>query len=283
MRLDSTPVLRRPVLIAAFHGWNDGGSAATLAAGFLAAALGATPFAAIEPDEYVDFQQSRPQVAMDEDGSRTITWPETTFAWASLPAGDRDVILCVGVEPNLRWKAFAAEVTALAVALKVDLALTLGGLLADTAHTQPVPVSGSAADPVLAAELGLRLSRYEGPTGIVGVLHDALATAGVRSASLWAAVPHYISASVNPAGALALVSKLSEMLGLELETDDLEAGVERFLAEIAEALDGDEETTAYVRELEQREGDDEPEIPSGDDIAEQLQRFLREQGDAPEA
>jgi proteasome assembly chaperone (PAC2) family protein len=282
VRLDSTPALRRPVLIAAFHGWNDGGSAATLAAGFLSAALGATPFAAIEPDEYVDFQQSRPQVAMGEDGSRTISWPETTFAWASLPAGDRDVILCVGVEPNLRWKAFAAEITELAVALNVDLALTLGGLLADTAHTQPVPVSGSAADPALAAELGLRLSRYEGPTGIVGVLHDALATAGVRSASLWAAVPHYISASVNPAGALALVTRVGELLGLDLETHDLEAGVERFLAEIAEALDGDEETTAYVRELEQREGDDEPEIPSGDDIAEQLQRFLREQGDTPE-
>lgn len=282
VRVEHLPSLQRPVLIAAFHGWNDGGSAATLAAQFLASSFRATPFATIDPDDYVDFQQSRPTVALGDDGRRTISWPETGLSWATVPGLDRDLLLCVGVEPNMRWKAFAAEITDLALKLDVDLALTLGGLLADTPHTQPVPVSGSAAEPALARELGLQLSRYEGPTGIVGVLHDALATAGIPSASLWAAVPHYISAAANPAGALALVRKLDDILGLAVTTTELEAGAERFLAEVADAIEGDDETSAYVRELEQREGEDDTEIPSGDDIAEQLQRFLREQGDARE-
>ncbi len=280
MRVDTLPALRRPVLIAAFHGWNDGGSAATLAAQFLASSFDATPFATIDPDEYVDFQQSRPTVALTEDGHRTISWPETGLSYAHVPGIERDLVLCVGVEPNLRWRAFAGEISDLALKLGIDLALTLGGLLADTPHTHPVPVNGSTADAALADELGLQRSRYEGPTGIVGVLHDALATAGIPSASLWAAVPHYISAAANPAGALALVRKLDAILGLNVATAELETGAERFLAEVAEAIDDDDETSAYVRELEQRDGDDEPDIPSGDDIAEQLQRFLREQGDS---
>ena len=280
MRFESRPSLRSPVLVAAFHGWNDGGSAATIAAGFLRSSLDAVRFAVIDPEEYVDFQQTRPRVALRDGVTREISWPDTEFFHATLPAVDRDIVICVGVEPNIRWKAFAAEICELCRTLQIDFAISLGGLLADTPHTRPVPVSGTSSDTRFARELGLRPSRYEGPTGIVGVLHDALSDAGVRSAGLWAAVPHYIAANANPAAALALVGKLEELLHVRLDPTELEAASEVFLRQIAEVIEGDEETAAYVRELERREGSEDeaqaPEIPTGEDLAEELQRFLRE-------
>jgi proteasome assembly chaperone (PAC2) family protein len=291
MRIDSLPTLRSPVFVSAFHGWNDGGSAATLAAGFLRSSLDAVRFATIDPDDYVDFQQVRPRVSLRDGVTRELSWPDTEFFHAALPGVDRDVVICIGVEPNLRWRTFVGEITDLCGSLGVELAVTLGGLLADTPHTRPVPVSGAAADPALAEELGLRRSRYEGPTGIVGVLQDALGTAGFRAAGLWAAVPHYISSNSNPAAALALIRKLEGILGVRLDPTDLEEASVVFLRQIAEVVEGDEETAAYVRDLEHRDGDGEddededdeapataeqPAIPSGDDLAEELQRFLRE-------
>ncbi len=283
MDWQSRPSLRSPILIAAFHGWNDGGSAATLAATFLRTSLDAVPFASIDPDDYIDFQQTRPHVSLTDGMTRAITWPEIAFSHAPLPGADRDVVICIGTEPNLRWRAFTTEIAELAEALGVELALTLGGLLADTPHTRPVPVSGAAHDAELAERLGLRRSRYEGPTGIVGVLHDTFGRRGLPSASLWAAVPHYIAANTNPAAALALVRQLEAILDVDLGPDDLSEASDVFLRQIAEVLESDAETAVYVQELERRDGDADAaaSLPSGDDLAEELQRFLRERREPP--
>jgi proteasome assembly chaperone (PAC2) family protein len=282
---ESRPALRSPVLIAAFHGWNDGGSAATLAASFVRSSLDAVRFATIDPDDYIDFQQTRPRVSLSDGLTREISWPDIEFFHAALPGADRDIVVCIGTEPNLRWKAFTNEIADLASGLGVDLALTLGGLLADTPHTRPVPVTGAAHDGNLAERLGLRRSRYEGPTGIVGVLHDTLARRQVPSASLWAAVPHYIAANTNPAAALALVRQLEGILDVHLHPDELESASEVFMRQIQQVLESDEETAAYVRELERRdadEADEEQDIPTGDELAEELQRFLRERRERPD-
>lgn len=286
MLWESRPALRSPVLIAAFHGWNDGGSAATLAASFVRQSLDAVRFASIDPDDYIDFQQTRPRVSLTEGMTREISWPDIEFFHAALPGGNRDVVICIGTEPNLRWKAFTNEIADLASELGVDLALTLGGLLADTPHTRPVPVTGAAHDGELARRLGLRRSRYEGPTGIVGVVHDTFARRSIASASLWAAVPHYIAANTNPAAALALVRQVEGILDVHLHPDELESATEVFMRQIAQVLESDEETAAYVRELERRDTDDDEDdddaIPTGDELAEELQRFLRERRERPD-
>lgn len=293
LRVDSQPVLRAPILVAAFHGWNDGGNAATLAANYLRTTLDAVEFATIDPEQFVDFQVTRPRVSLD-GRTRHITWPETRFAHAPLPGRDRDIVICIGTEPNLRWRTFATEITSLSRALEIELAITLGGLLADTPHTRPVPVSGTAQEEDLALELGFEPSTYEGPTGIVGVLHDELGKAGLRSASLWAAVPHYIAANANPSAALALIRHLEPVLGVEFDAAELEGAAQAFSAQLTSAIEDDEETARYVRELERRAdlGEDEDDseddedrgdgnraLPTGDEIADALQRFLRERRD----
>ncbi len=192
LRLSERPTLRSPVLITAFRGWNDGGQAATVAAGYLVEQWDATRFADVDPEAFMDFQAVRPTVTLDEGLSRRIEWPENAFYHAAIPGTDRDAVILVGVEPNYRWRAFSDLVIGLAKDVGVDLVVTLGALLADVPHTRPAPVTGAATDPALVEELGLQLSRYEGPTGIVGVLHDACRTAGLRSVSLWSAVPHYV-------------------------------------------------------------------------------------------
>ena len=258
-----------------------------LAASFVRTTLDATRFATIDPDDYIDFQQTRPRVSLNDGRTREISWPEIEFFQAALPGDTRDIVICIGTEPNLRWKAFTNEIADLAAGLGVDLALTLGGLLADTPHTRPVPVTGAAHDGGLATQLGLRRSRYEGPTGIVGVLHDTLARRSVPSASLWAAVPHYIAANTNPAAALALVRQLEGILDVRLHPDELESASEVFMRQIQQVLESDEETAAYVRELERRDEDDDEdeddeEIPTGDQLADELQRFLRERREKPD-
>ena len=189
LRIDERPELERPVLIAAFRGWNDGGQGASLAGAFLARAWAARQFATIDPEGFYDFQVTRPTVSLVDGETRRIDWPENHFLFAPLPGAGRDVIILLGVEPNVRWRSFATLVTDVAQQFSVELVITLGSLLADVPHTRPAPVTGSATDPQLIDELGLQASRYEGPTGIVGVLHDGCARAGLASASLWAAVP----------------------------------------------------------------------------------------------
>ena len=224
LRLASRPTLRRPVLIAAFRGWNDGGQGASLAAGFLARTWRAARFADIDPEGFFDFQETRPHVSLVDD-TRQIDWPDSAFYHAALPGTNRDAILLLGIEPNLRWRTFSELIAGLATDLGVELVITLGSLLADVPHTRPSPVTGSASDAELVEQLGLQASRYEGPTGIVGVLHDACKRDGLPSASLWAAVPHYVSLAPSPRAALALCTRLAGLLGTTIDTHELEEAV----------------------------------------------------------
>ena len=279
LRIDSHPRLERPVLIAAFRGWNDGGQGASLAGAYLARAWGAIEFASIDPENFYDFQATRPMVSLIGGEIRRIDWPENTFSYAPLPGAGRDAIILLGVEPNLRWRTFGVHVTQLAKEFNVELVVTLGSLLADVPHTRPAPVTGSATDPELVDQLGLQASRYEGPTGVVGVLHDACNRAGLQSASLWAAVPHYVSLTPSPRAAKALVDRLAELLGADIDTAELDEAAASYSQQVSEAVSTDEETSAYVHDLERRVDElaDEEDLPSGDAIAAELTRFLREQ------
>ena len=272
------PTLVRPVLVAAFRGWNDGGQAASLAAGYLAKIWGAERFADVEPESFYDFQATRPHVSLVEGLTRRIDWPENAFYHARIAGHDRDAVLLLGIEPNLRWRTFTGLVIELARELGVELVVTLGSLLADVPHTRPSPVTGSASEPRLVKELGLAASRYEGPTGIVGVLHDACRAANLPSASLWAAVPHYVSLTPSPRAALALCTRLAGLLGADVDVAELEEASEAYAAQVSEAVAGDAETAAYVEELERRSDTlgEEIDIPSGDTIAAELTRYLRE-------
>src|ERR687891_1189233 len=277
LRIYERPALEKPVLIGAFRGWNDGGQAATLAAGYLARRWGARKFADIDPELFVDFQATRPHVVLDEGRTRRIEWPENTFYRARIPGTSRDAVLLIGVEPNYRWRSFTEIVGELASDLGVELVVTLGALLADVPHTRPAPVTGSASDPELVEELGLQLSRYEGPTGIVGVLHDAFRTAGVPSVSLWAAVPHYVSLAPSPRAALALCERLGGIIGAPIDTSELAEAAESYQRQVTEAVRSHEGTAPYAGELEQRADElEEESLPSGESLAAELTRFLRE-------
>lgn len=281
LHLSELPTLRRPVLITAFAGWNDGGQAATLAAGYLSRLWETTQFAEIDSEGFVDFQSVRPTVVLDEGLTRRIEWPENTLAYGSIAGADRDAVILLGIEPNYRWRTFTGLVTGLAKDLGVELVVTLGSLLADVPHTRPAPVTGAATDPSLVEELGLQLSRYEGPTGIVGVLHDACRESGVRSVSLWSAVPHYVSLAPSPRAAKALCLKLGELLGIEIEVGELTEAETTYAAQVSEAVASDADTQAYVEELERRADTienftDDGELPTGESLAAELTRFLEE-------
>ena len=281
LRIEKRPTLRRPVLIAAFSGWNDGGQAATLAAGTLASTWDATKFADIDPEGFVDFQSTRPRVTLDEGMTRQIDWPETAFYSAAIPGADRDAVLLLGVEPSYRWRTFSEVVVGLARDLGVELVVTFGALLADVPHTRPAPVTGAASDLALVEELGLQPSRYEGPTGIVGVLHDACRQAGLPSVSLWSAVPHYVSLAPSPRAARALCDRLGELLAVEIDVNELVEAEALYAEQISEAVASDPDTAAYVEDLERRADTignlfEESDLPTGESLAAELTRFLRE-------
>jgi len=278
LRIASRPTLRSPVLITAFRGWNDGGQGASLAGGYLAKTWAAERFADIEPEGFFDFQATRPHVSLVEGQTRRIDWPDNAFYHAHVPGLDRDAVLLLGIEPNLRWRTFTGLVADLAQELGVELVVTLGSLLADVPHTRPSPVTGGATDQELIERLGLQRSRYEGPTGVVGVLHDACSRAGLPSVSLWAAVPHYVSLAPSPRAALALCERLGDILGTGIDTAELDDAAERYSEQVSEAVASDEETSAYVAGLAQRADvlEDEESLPSGDSLAAELTRFLRE-------
>ena len=288
------PQLRRPVLVASFEGWNDAGEAATMAVRHLQEAWDAEEFATIDPEEFHDFTEDRPVVQLVDGLTREISWPEHVLSWCSPPAASRDVAFLVAVEPQLRWRTYTEALVEVVKALDCSLVVTLGSLLSDTPHTRPVRITGTAHDPELALRLGLARSRYEGPTGIVGVLHDQLAKAGVPSVSMWAAVPHYVGRNPSPPAALALVERLSGLLGLEVDATELRAAAAEYLAEIDDALNSDDEARDYVRGLE--EADDEPgpsdplllgdlrrpedegvTMAGADQLAAEVERFLRNQ------
>ena len=266
------------MLVSAFRGWNDGAQGASLAASFLAQAWEARRFAEVDPEEFFDFQATRPHVVLEGGLTRKINWPETAFYHAEIPGLERDAVLSLGIEPNLRWRTFSEEIVELAQELGIELVVTLGALLADVPHTRPAPVTGSASDPKLVEELGLASSRYEGPTGIVGVLHDACRRVELPSASLWAAVPHYASLAASPKAALALCERLAGLLGTEFDLTDLERASAAYESQVSEAVAADEETAAYVQQLEERRDalGEELDVPSGDTLAAELTRFLRE-------
>ncbi|MEA2498797.1 MAG: hypothetical protein QOH26_1202 [Actinomycetota bacterium] len=277
--------LRDPILIAAFRGWNDAGDAATFAAEHLARVWKATKIASIDPEEFYDFQTVRPQVELVDGVTRKITWPANEFWAAKLAGSPHDVILLVGVEPSHRWKTFCRLVVDVALEYKVGLVITLGALLADVPHSRPVPITGTAVDADLIERLGLSRSRYEGPTGIVGVLHEAFAKSGIGSASLWGAVPHYLAVTPNPKAALALVDKAVALIGAPAEIDDLQRASLAYEERVTEVVASDEDVQGYVRLLEERADDRDPEemnphdLPSGEALAEELEKYLRDQGE----
>lgn len=277
--------LREPVMIAAFRGWNDAGDAASFAATHLARVWSANKIASIDPEDFYDFQAVRPQVKLVDGQTREITWPSNEF-WAARSAdAAHDVILLVGTEPNTRWRTFSDLIVDMARRYGVKLVVTLGALLADVPHSRPVHITGTAVDQNLVERLGLHRSRYEGPTGIVGVLHGSFASAGVESASLWAAVPHYLAVSPNPKAALALVTKATELIGVPADVAQLEQAAETYEQRVSEIVAADDDVQAYVRLLEERSDErvreelDPSQLPSGDALAAELERFLRERGE----
>jgi predicted ATP-grasp superfamily ATP-dependent carboligase len=276
--VSSRPDLRDPVLIAAFRGWNDGGQGATLGGSFLAKQWGAEQFAEIDSENFYDFQAVRPNVSLEDGLTRKLEWPSNTFLHAPIPGLDRDAVILLGVEPNLRWKTYTALVLELVQELEIEFVVTLGSLLADVPHTRPAPVSAAASDASLVEELGVEPSRYEGPTGIVGILLDACRREELPAVSLWAAVPHYVSLAPSPRAALALCTRLGELIGTDIDVAELEQAAEEYSQQVTEAVESDGETAAYVEELERRVDlmEAAEELPSGESLAAELTRFLRE-------
>ena len=286
------PNLRRPVLILAFAGWNDASEVASTAVKFLASRWEAKKFAELDPEDFYNFARVRPHVRLEEDHQRIITWPENTFYYHADPALDRDFVLLLGIEPNLKWRTFCDEVVGVCRAVEVTSVLSLGGLIADVPHTVKPRITAFSTDQELTErfpELALRRSRYQGPTGIVGVLSDAFNKAKIPVGSLWGNVPHYISASPNPKVVHALLYRLSEIYGLGLELSEMERAGRRFERQVNEALMHNPEVAQYVKQLESREEagpDDVPaeegpavapgELPRGEDVVRQLEEFLRQ-------
>jgi proteasome assembly chaperone (PAC2) family protein len=284
LRWESRPDLHEPILIAAFEGWTDAGEAASGAASYLSERWAAETFADIDAEDFYDFTVLRPHVRLADDLSRDLVWPSNRFLAARI-AGAHDVIIMIGSEPHLRWRTFCACVTTVATEMKVQAAFTLGAMRADVAHTRPAPVRGSSADHKLADRLGLDPPRYQGPTGIVGVLQDAFAKAGIPVGSLMAQVPHYISPTPSPKATLALVERVCGLLTTQVSTLDLQNEVRTHERRVSEAVAADDAMAAYVGELERRadeaarQGGFE-DLPSGDALALQLEQFLREQDES---
>jgi proteasome assembly chaperone (PAC2) family protein len=277
--LSAVPPLRDPVMVAAFEGWNDAGEAASGAVAHLQQIWAAEQVAELDPEDYHDFQVSRPTVSLDDDGHRTITWPSTRLYWAKLPGGQRDVILVRGIEPSMRWRSFVVEMLGHAERLGVTTLVTLGALLADVPHTRPIPVTTTSDDDGLLERLALEPSRYEGPTGIVGVLQDAANHAGLPALSLWAAVPHYVGQAPSPKATLALLRRVEELLDVTVPLGDLPEDARAWERGVDELAAEDGEIGEYVRQLEQaKDTADLPEA-SGEAIAREFERYLRRRDD----
>ena len=276
--LSAVPPLRDPVMIAAFEGWNDAGEAASGAVAHLQRIWGAQPFAELDPEEYHDFQVNRPQVTL-EDGQRRIVWPTTRLFWARPPGTAHDVVLVRGIEPSMRWRSYIEEVLGYATDLDVRTLVTLGALLADVPHTRPIPVTATSEDPELMRRLAVESSPYEGPTGIVGVLHDAASRAGIAGLSMWAAVPHYVGQAPSPKATLALLRRVEELLDVTVPLGDLPEDARAWEHGVDELAEEDSEIADYVRQLE--EAKDTADLPeaSGEAIALEFERYLRRRGD----
>ena len=278
--------LRRPVLIMAFSGWNDAAEAATTAARYLATGFKAEKFAEIDPEEFYHFGLSRPFVRFKagSETEREVVWPATEFSVAQSPELARDILVGVATEPHLKWRTYCQTVIELARRSEATLVLTLGALLAEVPHTRPVRLNGGASDPELAARLGVRPTRYEGPTGIVGVLNTICREEGMPTASLWANVPHYISGIENPKATLALVRRVLPLLGATLDLGDLEEGARQFEQNLKEIVAQNAKIAGYIAKLESRDQEDDPDaphptsdLPPASELVAEIEQFLRQQ------
>jgi len=267
-----------PIMIVGFAGWNDAGDAATGAVEHLADVWNAEPLASIDPENFYDFTQIRPNVSLSDGGERRLEWPRNEFQVAKIAGSDRHAILLSGIEPQLRWRTFSSFFTDVAESCGVSMVITLGALLADVPHTRPTPVYGSSGNPETAARLDLEASTYEGPTGIVGVLHSALSTAGFASASLWAAVPSYVPGATSPKARLALLERLTTVTEASIVIDQLVGDSASYERQVSAFVEQDPDTVSYVTELEEHyDSADEPEDSAG--LVEEVERFLRDQKD----
>ena len=277
------PVLRDPVLVAAFEGWNDAGDAASGAVEHLELIWDAEPFAELDSEEYYDYQVNRPQVRLVDGVTREIDWPTTRLSLCSPPGSDRDVVLLHGIEPSMRWRSFCDAIIELVDEFEVHTVVLLGALLADTPHTRPVPVTGTAYSSEAAERFKLQTSRYEGPTGITGVLQDAFVRAGIPAVSFWAAIPHYVSNPPNPKATVALLRRVEDVLDIEVPLGELPTLAEEWEQTVTEMTEDDEDITEYVRTLEER-GDAETDLDDsistidGDAIAAEFEKYLRRRG-----
>jgi proteasome assembly chaperone (PAC2) family protein len=277
------PHLRSPVLVCAFRGWNDAAAAASTALGAIASSFDSELVARIDPEDYFDFQSTRPTISMDEGQTRRVDWPANNLISVPVPNADRDLVLLDGTEPNLRWRTFSETIATAADALGVELVITLGALIAEVSHTLPVPITGLASDRQMVEELELERANYEGPTGIVGVVHDLCRQGGMSSVSLWAAVPHYVAAIPNPKAALALLRRLEGLTGIAVEASDLEDETSDYEEQIGRAVAANPEIDELVSRIEAEQVDllagEGDELPSADSIAREFQRFLKQRGD----
>lgn len=275
--IDDLPVLTRPIVIGAFIGWNDAADAATAAIEHLELTWDARPLAVIDPEEYYDFQVNRPRVSLKDGVSRRIEWPSTQFSVCRPPGADRDVVLMRGPEPNMRWRDFCAEILQLCLELGVEQIITLGALQTDMPHSRPVVVSGTAYDADSARKYALDKSRYEGPTGITGVLQDASVLAGIPAISFWAGVPHYLASPPNPPATLALLHRLEDALDLPVPVGTLPEQSDSWLESANSMTQDDAEIAEYVKALEEHVAQD-AETPSAESIASDFERYLRRRG-----
>jgi proteasome assembly chaperone (PAC2) family protein len=276
------PQLRSPMLICSFRGWNDAAGAASRALAAVAESLEAEILAQVDPEEFFDFQSTRPTITLKEGQARHIEWPQNNLFAARVPSADRDLVLFDGTEPNLRWRTFSESIATAADALGAEMVITMGALVAEVSHTLPVPITGLASSDELVEELDLERSNYEGPTGIVGVVHDCCRQLGMTSASLWAAVPHYVAAVPNPKAALALLRRLEGLTGIAVDASLLEEETSSYEEQIGRAVAANPEIRELVERIEEEQveqlGDEGADLPTADTIARDFQHFLRQQG-----
>ena len=278
LRFQSRPQLRNAFVVAAFEGWSDAGDAATSAVSYLKGKWNAEEFATIDPEEFFDFQAHRPMVRLNDHGIREITWPSTSFSYATVPGTQRDAVLLQGIEPSMRWATFTRLLLDVCDVVGAQILVGLGALLAGRPHTRPVRVTGTATTPELASRYGLATPRYEGPTGILGVIADACRRTDLHCVTLWGWVPHYLQGSPSPSGSLAILQRLSALLDVTIDLSDLEGRARSHESRVAEAVRSDPDIAATVEELErQADAEDMNDIPSGEELAAEVERFLRNQ------
>ena len=287
MEIHQIPLLRNPVMVMAFSGWNDAAEAASgavehLLSGWRDIGDDVVPelIADVESEDYYDFQVNRPVVSIDESQIRSITWPTTQIFGLSIPSMARDLVIVTGVEPSMRWKSFTSDLLDLADDLEVSLIVTLGSLLADTPHTRPITVTGTGAHPSISSRLGVSVSKYEGPTGILGIIQDGCMRRGIDAISLWAAVPHYASNAPSPKATLALINTLEDFLDISIPLSDLPEAADAWEKDVNDLAAEDNEVAEYVKALEEsKDAADLPDV-SGDSIAKEFERYLRRQKDS---